>query len=175
MRIAVLGIGNILARDDAFGAYVAKVFESQFATHTNVFVTELGTPGMDLVPHLSGFDALILIDTVKAKAEPGTLHVYDKQQILKHAPNPRDNAHDPGLKDTLLMMELTGDCPREITLIGCVPELIETGTGLSEALMAAVPQAVAHVEVALAMLGYPPAKRPVPLPLDVWWDRQYVA
>jgi hydrogenase maturation protease len=171
MHIAVLGIGNILMGDDAFGPYVVKTFDAQYRVTPNIDVIEIGTPGLDLVPHLTGYEAVIIVDTVRAKAEPGTVRVYTKDEILEHAPQQRTNTHDPALKDTLLLMQLSGSCPEEITLIGAVPETIETATGLSAALLAAVPEAVAHVEVQLAMLGFPPAPRNEPLTPDIWWEK----
>ena len=174
MQIGVLGIGNVLMADDGFGPYVVKVFESQFEVTPNIDVLEIGTPGLDLVPHLSGYEAVIIVDTVRAKAEPGTVKVYTKKEILKHAPQPRTNPHDPGLKDTLLMMELNGTCPEEVVLVGAVPERIHTGTGLSNTLMEAVATATAHIEVQLAMFGFPPAKRLVPLAPEIWWQKAAV-
>src|SRR5512133_87773 len=108
MRIAVLGIGNVLACDDGFGIYAIKVFDSLYMTTPNVEVIELGTPGLDMVPHLTGYDVVILLDTVRVNADPGTVHVFDKQQIMKQVLGQRANAHDPTLKGTLELMEADG-------------------------------------------------------------------
>lgn len=170
MKIAVLGIGNVLVGDDGFGPYVIETFRSQYEVAPNVDIADVGTPGLDLVPHLAGFDAVIIVDTVKANARPGTLLLYTREQIMAHLPNPRLTPHDPGLKDTLLMMQLTGTCPSDITLIGCVPEAVHTSTEMSESVRAAVPSAVAQIEVALAMLGHPPVKRAEPLVPEIWWE-----
>ena len=171
MRIAVLGIGNVLMGDDGFGPYVVKMFDAHYAVTPNIDVLEVGTPGGDLVPHLSGYDAVIIVDTVRAKAEPGTVRVYSKDEILKYPPQQRTTPHDPGLKDTLLMMQLTGSCPPEITLIGAVPESIHTGTGLTATLLSAVPIALARIDVALARHGFPPARRAEPGTPEIWWEK----
>ena len=171
MKIAILGIGNVLACDDGFGIYAIKVFDSLYATAANVEVIELGTPGLDMVPHLTGYDAVILLDTVRVNAEPGSVHIFEKDQILKNVLGQRANAHDPSLKGTLQLMEAEGTCPAQMMLVGVVPERIETGTELSDVVRAAVPVACAHVEVQLAMWGYPPGARTEPRVPDIWWER----
>lgn len=172
MRIAVLGIGNVLVGDDGFGPYVVKTFEARYTVAPNVEVAEVGTPGGDLVPYLSGYDAVIIVDTVRASAEPGTVRVYTKEELLRNPPGPRTNTHDPGLKDTLLMLEAHGSGPAEVVLVGAVPENVTTRTGLTPPLARAVDEAVAHIEVELAKLGYPPMPRPAPLEPDIWWERR---
>ena len=100
----------------------------------SVTVADLGTPGLDLVAHLSGIDALILIDSVSNNAPAGTVTLYRKEDILRHGPAPvRMDPHSPALSESLLIAELAGEGPQEILLIGITGEQYEVGTSLSEA------------------------------------------
>ena len=170
-RIAVLGIGNVLIGYDAFGPYVINTFSAAYDVHPDVDVLDVGTPGLDLVPHLVGYDIIVIVDTVRSNGEPGDLRLYSKADILKHAPAPRTNPHDPGLKDTLLMLELLGTGPKEVFLVGAVPSEVKTGTGLSPILQRVVPAAVVAVAECLTRIGYRPIPRALPSEPDIWWER----
>ncbi len=93
MRLAVLGIGNVLVGDDGFGPYVVKTFQARYAVASNVDVVDAGTPGGDLVPLLAGYDAVILVDTVRAEAEPGSIRTYSGEEILSHPLPSRTSPH----------------------------------------------------------------------------------
>ena len=171
-KIAVLGIGNVLIGDDAFGPYVVNTFDAAYDVHPDVDVLDVGTPGLDLVPHLTGYEVAIIVDTVRASSgQPGELRTYNKSDILKHAPAPRTNPHDPGLKDTLLVLDLLGTGPKEVYLIGVIPSVVETGTGLSPVLKQAVPAAVRRIAECLRQAGYPPVPKQRPSEPDIWWER----
>jgi hydrogenase maturation protease len=167
---AVLGLGNVLMGDDALGPTVIARLCAAYRLPPEVAVEDLGTPGLDLHPHLAGHAALIVVDTVRADAAPGTLRRYDKEDILRHAPGPRLSPHDPGLKDALLWLRFSGDEPEEVVLVGVVPASCEGAVGLSEPVTAALPEAEAAVIAELRRLGHVVARREPPDEPDLWWE-----
>jgi hydrogenase maturation protease len=167
----VLGLGNVLLGDDAFGPYVIKLLEAGYEFSPSVSVVDAGTPGLDLTPFILGQDALIVVDTVDSDAPPGTLRLYRKDELLRIPPNPRLSPHDPGLKETLMLLDFRGDGPRQVLLVGVVPGAVDTGVGLSEAVRAGVDAAVLDVLRELERLGHPASPRGVPGEPDVWWER----
>ena len=170
-RVAVVGIGNVLMGDDAFGPYVIRVLQARYAFAREVDVQDLGTPGLDLTAYLTGLTALILVDTVKSKGAAGELRAYRRGDILRHAPQPRLSPHDPSLKEALLMAGLAGGGPEDVLLVGVVPGRIATAVGLSDEVRAAVEPAVAAVRAELNRLGLPAHPLGLPAPPDVWWER----
>ena len=166
----VLSLGNVLMSDDGLGPAVLRAFTQQYAAGPDVVVEDLGTPGLDLSPWLADADRVILIDTVKAPLPPGSLHLYDKADLLARAPGVRVSPHDPGVKETLLALEFAGRAPREVILIGIVPEVTTMGLDLSAAVAAAVPAAVLAVVAALARFGLDVRRRTEPLAIDPWWN-----
>ena len=125
-------------------------------------VIDIGTPGLDLTPWLADADRVIIVDTVKCDLPPGTLKVYDKAGVLEYPASARVGPHDPGVKETLLALEFAGREPRELTLIGVVPERTEMAVTLSPALEAAVEPAVAAIVSALERFGARPVHRARP-------------
>ena len=142
MTTLILGLGNVLMGDDGFGPHVVRAFEEQFVAGPGVAVVDLGTPGLDLTPWLADADHAIVVDTVHANDAPGTLHVYTKEDVVRHVPFSRVSPHDPGLKESLLTLEFAGRAPRQLTLIGVVPHRVAPGTQLSPAVRDAMPAAL---------------------------------
>jgi hydrogenase maturation protease len=171
VAVAVVGLGNVLMGDDALGPTVIKLLEAEYDFGPGVSLQELGTPGLDLVPYLSGVGTLIVVDTVKASGAPGEVRVYRRDDILKQPPGSRLSPHDPGLGDALLTLQLSGGGPADVLLVGVIPAEVKTGIGLSAAARTAVSLAVTAVVDALAGLGFPPRRRTVPQPPDLWWER----
>lgn len=167
--IAVFGIGNVLIGDDAAGPSIVDFLESQYEFPENVVLEDLGTPSLDLAARMGGFDAVIFLDAVSAKAAPGEIRQYTRTEIVKNPPSIRMSPHDPSLKETVILVELIPDGPSYITLIGIVPETLDA-FGLSDAVRAAVPLAAQRVLGELANLGVTPALRSQAIPITSFWD-----
>lgn len=171
-RVGVIGLGNVLMGDDAFGPWVAQVLLAEYDYAPEVAVQDLGTPGLDLVPYVLDLEALVLVDTVRSDAPAGTIRTYRRDDLLRHAPQARLSPHDPGVKEALLSAEFAGRGPTEVLLVGVVPLQTAMGVGLSAPLREAVPRAVAEVVQELARLGWPPVRRSAPGRPDIWWEAE---
>lgn len=170
-RVRVLGLGNVLMGDDGAGPWVVEALLAHWVFPEGVAVVDLGTPGLDLIPFLSGAETLVLVDTVKADGPPGTLKLYRKAEILRYPPGPRVSPHDPGVKEALLTLELAGEAPAEVVLVGIIPGTIAKSVALTDAVSDAVGRAEAEVVRILGELGLPPSPRPDPRPVEPWWTR----
>lgn len=168
-RVVVAGLGNVLVGDDALGPWVARTLEARYALPPEVSVIE-GTPGHDLVPHFMDADAVIVADTVTTKGTPGSIVCYRRDAILRTPPALRVNPHQPGLKDSLFTLDLLGEAPREVLLIGVIPAVLETRLGLSPAVRGAVDRVVEEVVCELERLGVPATPREVAQPVAAWWE-----
>ncbi len=170
-RVVVLGVGNVLMGDDALGPAIIKHLEAAYEFPKGVSVFDAGTPGLDLTPYIADKDALIVVDTVDAEGQAGELRQYRREAVLKYAPLPRLNPHEPGLKEALLTLEFSGGGPEEVLLVGVIPSQVEPGAGLSPAVEAAVPDVLSAVVQELERLGAPPIPKPSPDVPDLWWKR----
>jgi len=170
LPIRVLGVGNVLTSDDGLGPYVIRVLEARYDFPDGVEVIDVGTPGLDFTPFLSDALAVIVLDTVRSDAAPGTLRLYRDAEIVASPPPSRMNPHEPGLREALMATELTDSSPREILLVGVVPETTEGGTRLSRPVADAVPKVVEVVIDELARLGRPAVLRDPDADPDIWWE-----
>ena len=170
MDIRVIGLGNVLMADDGFGPYVVHKLHATYEFPEEVSVIDVGTPGLDLTPYVMHANKLIVVDTVRSDGAAGSIRLYRRDQILRHAPQPRLGPHDPGLKETLLALDFNGTGPDEVLLVGVIPGVTTARPHLTEAVLAAVPHAVAEVFKELARLGATPSPRLHPSTEGPWWE-----
>jgi len=137
-----------------------------------VSVIDAGTPGLDLTPFIAGLDALIVIDAVRASGAPGELRAYRRAELLEKPPPQRLSPHDPGLKECLLALELIGQSPAEVLLVGAIAGRLDTSLGLSEAVRAGLPQVEAAVLAELARLGVPARPKGIATAPNLWWEKE---
>jgi hydrogenase maturation protease len=176
--VRVLGLGNVLMGDDALGPWVIHRLEATYVFPPEVEVVDVGTPGLDLVPYVAGPCGIILVDTVHVMgAEPGTIRIFDRDALVKFGPKPRLSPHDPGVTDAILAVEMAGEAPAFVTLVGVVPDSVKAGVGLTPPLQDAVARAADEIVVDLLARGFDVHRRAtnavsVPLP---WWEMPVIA
>ena len=153
-RTYVLGLGNTLMGDDGFGPAVVREFEETYEFDESVEVVDLGTPGLDLTPWFADVSHIIIVDTVKAALPPGSVRIYEKDEVMKHAPLARVSPHDPGVKETLATLDFAGRAPETVTVIGAVPGLVGLSLELSQPVQLAVPGAVQAIRTILERFGH---------------------
>ena len=153
-RTYVLGLGNTLMGDDGFGPAVVREFEDTYEFDEGIEVVDLGTPGLDLTPWFADTPHIIIVDTVKAALPPGSMRLYEKDDVMKHAPLARVSPHDPGVKETLATLDFAGRAPETVTVIGAVPGLVRMSLELSQPLQLAVPGAVHAICTNLERFGH---------------------
>lgn len=167
MTIRIIGLGNVLMSDDGFGPYVVRVLEACYDLPRHVEVIDAGTPGLDLTPHILDADVVMFVDTVSAEGRPGDVHQFGLPDILDRAPGP----HDPGVKEALLTVAAACGGPKDVLLIGVIPEWIATGVSLSGSVRSAVPQAIGALVTELERRGARVKPRVTPRHPDTWWER----
>jgi hydrogenase maturation protease len=136
-RVLVAGVGNLFFTDDGFGPEAAR----QLALLT--------VP--DGVRVADGWDRLILLDLLPPRGRPGTVHIVeiDPNAVGGAAPDPHGMAPHSVLAS---VGSLGGRLP-PTTLVGCEPEDVGEGLGLTPAVAAAVRPAVDAVLALLQTTG----------------------
>jgi len=168
--ICLMGIGNVLMGDDALGPYLIESLQASWVFSPEVTVLDAGTPGLDLTAFLDGFDALVAVDALQARGEPGEVRTYRREDLLAGPLPATRSAHDPPLREALLRLELLGRGPRETFLVGAIAGRVATGMGLSEAVRRAVPAVEEQVLRELLRLDAWIAPRAGGAPAMPWWE-----
>jgi hydrogenase maturation protease len=144
----VLGLGNILLRDEGVGVRVVERLQELYQFPPGVQVLDGGTLGLDLMPYVEAADRLLVIDAVDAGAEPGTIAHLEGEEVPAFL-SVKISPHQMGLSDLLAAARLRDVYPEEVVLWGVQPAEIDVGLDLSPAV---APQVDALVDKALAEL-----------------------
>jgi len=154
-RVLVAGIGNIFLGDDGFGVEVAQRMRSRELPE-GVRVEDFGIRGLHLAYELlDGYDTLVLVDAVPMGEAPGTVQLLEPEvDTARDAPAIEAHSMTPAV--VLDMLAGLGGRVDRIFIVGCEPERVDEGIGLSEPVELAVDGAVAAIDVLLVEL-YAPA------------------
>lgn len=141
--ILVLGIGNILLRDEGIGVRAVEALSAGDWPDT-IELADGGTGGTNLVELIAGRRKVIVIDAMDAGAEPGTILRLTPDQLAP-ADRPHYSVHEFGLLETLQFAERLGCAPTEVVVLGVQPATLESGLELSPELAAAIPRIIEAV------------------------------
>lgn len=144
--ILVIGVGNILLRDEGVGVRVARELHrlaasGHVALPPATRVVDGGTLGLDLLPLIEDSRALLMIDAVELGGPPGTVRVLRADE-LHGALAGHVSPHQVGIGDLLAAARLMGTLPDAVALVAIQPAEIAIGLELTDAVEAAVPAAV---------------------------------
>ncbi len=142
-------VGNIFKSDDAFGVEVAAQLARR-PLPEGIRVVDYGIGSVHLVYELlDGYDALVLVDTVgQQEGPPGTLYVIEPDLPVRRPadddtvlPEVMLDPHDLAPDGAMALVPTLGGHVDRIVVVGCQPETLEDGIGLSDAVATVVDKA----------------------------------
>jgi hydrogenase maturation protease len=121
----------------------------------HVRVADYGIRGMHLAYDLlDGCEALVLVDALPSRGAPGTVHVFEADHETLTAGVGLDaHAMDPAA--VFASLAALGGTPPYTVVIGCEIDNVDERMGLTDAVAAAVPDAVKAIEDVVARLSTP--------------------
>jgi hydrogenase maturation protease len=142
--VLVACVGNIFLSDDGFGTEVAAAL-SRAPMPDGVKVVDFGIRSVHLVYELlEGYDVLVVIDTVaQQEGPPGTLYVIEpelpaRDEPADPSPEVMLDPHDLTPGSVMSKVSTLGGAVPRILVVGCQPQVLDDGIGLSPAVQAAV-------------------------------------
>jgi hydrogenase maturation protease len=114
-KVTILGVGNILLRDEGFGVHFVSWFSQRYKPSEDVSIIDGGTLGYALIDIICSCENLIVIDVLKAKDIPGSIYRFNTQEMQAHMPPPT-TAHEVTFFDVLFKVELMDELPETIFL-----------------------------------------------------------
>ena len=143
-QIVVLGLGNILLRDEGVGVRVIEELQRRYDFFPPVKMLDGGTAGFGLVTEIEGCNKLLVVDAVKAGNEPGTVYKFKSGDITVTIPQTL-SVHDLGFFEALEQWKMLGINP-EVIFFGIEPEDMNSwGFDLTPSIQNKLPKLVALV------------------------------
>lgn len=139
----VLGVGNLLLKDEGVGIHVIKALENE-KLPAHVHLMDGGTGGLHLLSWLQGYDRIIMIDATLDNNLPGTVRLIQPRYATDFPPPM--SAHEIGLKDMIDAMILTDDLPETHLIVISTLNINEVGMDLTPEVKAAVPKVIRMIQ-----------------------------
>ena len=151
-KVMVLGVGNILLRDEGVGVRVIERMKESYSFPEGVELVDGATAGLDLLPVFEAFDYAIIIDTVKTSEPPGSIFRFTPGDINVKVPY-KTSLHQIGMVEVFAISEAMGHKINAV-IIGIQPEdMSDWGLELTKTVEDKVPELIRLVLKELEALG----------------------
>lgn len=119
-KILILGIGNILLKDEGVGVRVVERLKRDYKFPSNVELVDGGTGGLGLIDLLDGREHLIIVDAIQGNDEPGSVYRF-KFEDMPSSISKKFSPHQIGILETLILIKMLGKIP-DTTIIAIQPK-----------------------------------------------------
>jgi hydrogenase maturation protease len=143
--LTVIGIGNILLRDDGVGVHVVQelrdlVERGKATLPAGTRLVDGGTLGLGLLGEIDGARAVVFVDAADLGRAPGAVATI-RGDALRRAPAGSGRSRS-GVSGLLAAAEMAGVLPRAVALIGIQPLAIDAGLEPTDLIAGTVTAAV---------------------------------
>ena len=129
----IIGIGNVLEKDDGLGVYASTYLQKNYTFTPNIQIINGGIEGIHLLNILEEAKHLIILDSLELDDKPASIYAIPAQEISGYGLN-NGGAHEIGIIQCMDMMELQGKEVPQAIVIGIVPAEVTFEFGLSQEL-----------------------------------------
>jgi len=148
----IIGIGNILQKDDGLGVYASSYLNENYTFSQEVEIINGGVEGIHLLNVLEENSHIIVLDCLQLNDAPASIYAIPAQEISGYGLN-NGGAHEIGILQCMDMIELQGKVLPETIVIGIVPAEVTFAFGLSQEILEAFEGYISVVLQYLAKQG----------------------
>ena len=156
--VTVLGIGNIILRDEGFGVRAVEYLEEHFGFSPDVRLLDGGTLGPELLHFVTGTEKLLILDAVAGNGAPGTVYRFENDAVMTHFQE-KMSSHEIGIQDVLAWLTVTDRPIPNVVVLGMQPYDLSAGLTLSPEMEAALPRFAHRAVAELVRWGEIPSLR----------------
>ena len=138
MKKLILGIGNTLNHDEGLGVHALEFLKEELKNRDDIEIEDGGTLGLNLLPLVEESSHLLILDTIDANKEPGTIIelIGEEIPLFKEV---KLSDHQTTFQEVLAYAKLRGKLPKHLHLLGIQPYDLTLGVGLSKIVLASMP------------------------------------
>jgi hydrogenase maturation protease len=131
-KIAVIGLGNNLRRDDGIGIAVLESLLKLYPRKGIDYINS-GMAGFDLIRWMRDYETILFIDGINAGLSAGEVRIFELKDIESNLQSSATSTHELSLKD---LLELSRDFgfKAKVYVAGIQVGDTSFGEGLSDAL-----------------------------------------
>lgn len=144
-RKIILGIGNLLQRDEGVGIHAIRRLQAKQPSGLDYELIDGGTLGLNLLQLIEEASHLIVLDAIDAQRGAAALIELTVEEIplmstIKLSP------HQLSFQEVLGLAMVRGHFPKHLALLGIQPADMGVGVELSPPVARALPQLIARAE-----------------------------
>lgn len=132
-KLALLGVGNILEKDDGIAVYATRYLEKNFSFEPEIEIINGGVEGINLLNLFMQYDHIIILDAIEIDDTPGSIYHIPAEELTGYGLN-SGGAHEIGVLQCFDILELMGKELPKSSILGIVPQEIDVFIGLSRVL-----------------------------------------
>ncbi len=133
-KVVLLGIGNVLQKDDGIGVYAAEYLLHNYTFAPEIAIVNGGVEGINLLDIFIENDEVVMLDTVILDDTPGSIYNIPTEKLGGYGLN-SGSAHEIGVLQCLDMLDLQGKPRPRSNIVAIVPHEISFAFALSQTLM----------------------------------------
>ncbi|NPA65942.1 MAG: hydrogenase maturation protease [Epsilonproteobacteria bacterium] len=130
MSLALLGVGNILEKDDGIAIYATKYLEKNYTFSPALTIINGGVEGINLLNLFMEHNHIIILDAIEIDDTPGSIYHIPSEELTGYGIN-SGGAHELGVLQCFDILEMMGKELPKSSVIGIVPHTIDVEIGLS--------------------------------------------
>ena len=131
--MTVLGIGNILQKDDGIGVYASTYLKENFDFSPDIEIINGGVEGINLYSIFEENQEVLIVDSIEIDDAPSSIYLIPVDKLRGYGLN-SGGAHEMGVLQCLDMLELQGKDIPTVNVLGIVPAHITFEIDLSSEL-----------------------------------------
>lgn len=141
--MVVIGVGNLLMRDDGFGVHVVRELEDDESFRDVEVVDAMTSTGL-VLEAMANRDRATILDAISIEgSEPGEVHTFRFDPHSDSFPAAvKTSVHDVHFKEVIVSGSDTYNLPSEILVVGPEPDTVSPGMELSDPCQRAVPKVI---------------------------------
>lgn len=140
----VIAVGNPFCGDDGVGAAVLAALGA--AVPAGLELVDLGTDALALLEHLAPGTPCVVVDAASMGLAPGAVAAFRPEEARLRIRGDGLSLHGLGLAEAFALAGQLGRMPDDLLVVGVEPARVTPGTGLSDAVAAAVPRVVGLIQ-----------------------------
>ena len=149
MKNIVIGVGNLLFKDEGVGILASKYLEENYDFEGDIEIIDGGTLGFKLMTYFQDYDNVIILDTVSIEDKVGDIYRLPSDVLLGLGQY-RKTAHEVEIVEMLEICSVL-EKHAEVTIIGIIPEdIVSVQIGLTKTIenkfMGLINQALEDIE-----------------------------
>lgn len=148
----VIGVGNMLFKDEGVGIYASEYLSQNYEFEGDIEVIDGGTLGFKLMSYFQEYENVVILDTVSIEDNPGEIFRLPSDVLLGLG-NYRKTAHEVEIVEMLEICSVL-DSHANVTILGIIPEdIVSVGIGLTNTMENRFEEFILHAVKEIESLG----------------------